>query len=71
MIEEFPQTQGFGVQPEPATVAYAAHQDWPPVIPLTSVTAGLGGALLIGMLAGAYPSLRAARMTPTEALATT
>ncbi|MEV7734936.1 ABC transporter permease [Streptomyces sp. NPDC088921] len=54
-----------------ATVAYAAHQDWPPVIPLSSVTAGLGGAILIGMLAGVYPSLRAARLTPTEALATT
>lgn len=54
-----------------ATVAYATHQHWPPVIPLTSVTAGLTGAILIGMLAGVYPSLRAARLTPTEALATT
>ncbi|MCH5676789.1 ABC transporter permease [Streptomyces gilvus] len=53
------------------TIAYAAHQHWPPVIPLTSVTAGLSGAILIGMLAGVYPSLRAARLTPTEALATT
>ncbi|MET9907506.1 ABC transporter permease [Streptomyces sp. NPDC006476] len=53
-----------------ATVAYATHQHWPPVIPLTSVTAGLTGAILIGMLAGVYPSLRAARLTPTEALAT-
>ncbi|MEV7867752.1 ABC transporter permease [Streptomyces sp. NPDC088124] len=53
-----------------ATVAYAAHQGWEPVIPLGSVTAGLGGAILIGMLAGVYPSLRAARLTPTEALAT-
>ncbi|MEU3334661.1 ABC transporter permease [Streptomyces sp. NPDC006668] len=54
-----------------ATVAYATHQHWPPVIPLTSVTAGLTGAIVIGMLAGVYPSLRAARLTPTEALATT
>ncbi|MER5435154.1 ABC transporter permease [Streptomyces sp. NPDC002588] len=54
-----------------ATVGYATQQDWPPVIPLTSVTAGFGGAILIGMLAGVYPSLRAARLTPTEALATT
>ncbi|NEB04277.1 ABC transporter permease [Streptomyces sp. SID13726] len=54
-----------------ATIAYATHQHWPPVVPLTSVTAGFLGAVLIGMLAGAYPSLRAARLTPTEALATT
>ncbi|GAB2956537.1 ABC transporter permease [Streptomyces pseudoechinosporeus] len=54
-----------------ATVGYATHQGWPPVIPLTSVAAGLGGAILIGMLAGVYPSVRAARLTPTAALATT
>ncbi|MEU0409441.1 ABC transporter permease [Streptomyces griseorubiginosus] len=53
-----------------ATFAYATHQHWPPVIPLTSVTAGFLGAILTGMLAGAYPSVRAARLTPTEALAT-
>ncbi|MEU6146801.1 ABC transporter permease [Streptomyces sp. NPDC047081] len=54
-----------------ATIAYAGHQHWPPVVPLTSVTAGFLGAILIGVLAGVYPSLRAARLTPTEALATT
>ena len=54
-----------------ATLAYAVHQHWPPVVPLTSVAAGFVGAVLIGMLAGVYPSLRAARLTPTEALATT
>ncbi len=53
-----------------ATYAYATHQHWPPVVPLTSVTAGFAGAILIGMLAGVYPSVRAARLTPTEALAT-
>ncbi|MFJ6568968.1 ABC transporter permease [Streptomyces sp. NPDC091292] len=54
-----------------ATVGYATHQGWQPVIPVTSVTAGFGGAVVIGMLAGVYPSVRAARLTPTEALATT
>ncbi|WP_020134636.1 ABC transporter permease [Streptomyces sp. 351MFTsu5.1] len=54
-----------------ATLGYAAHQHWPPVVPLTSVTGGFAGAILIGMLAGVYPSVRAARLTPTEALATT
>jgi putative ABC transport system permease protein len=54
-----------------ATVGYAAHQGWTPVIPLTAVTAGIGGALLVGIVAGVYPSVRASRLTPTEALATT
>ncbi|KUL27768.1 ABC transporter permease [Actinoplanes awajinensis] len=54
-----------------ATVGYAVHQHWPPVIPMSALGAGTGGALLIGVIAGVYPSVRAARLTPTEALATT
>jgi putative ABC transport system permease protein len=54
-----------------ATVGYAAHQGWPPVIPTAAVTAGIAGALLVGIVAGVYPSVRASRLTPTEALATT
>nr|WP_308129414.1 ABC transporter permease [Actinoplanes polyasparticus] len=53
-----------------ATIGYAAYQNWPIVVPLSSAGAGLGGALIVGMLAGLYPSVRASRMTPTEALAT-
>jgi putative ABC transport system permease protein len=52
-------------------VAYAAFQGWPVVIPLASVLEGLGGAVAVGIIAGVYPSVRAARLTPTEALATT
>jgi putative ABC transport system permease protein len=52
-----------------ATVGYSAYQAWPPVIPLTSVAQSIGGALLVGVVAGVYPSVRAARLTPTEALA--
>ena len=52
-----------------ATIGYAVYQGWPPVIPLTAVGAGFAGAVLIGMIAGVYPSVRASRLTPTEALA--
>jgi putative ABC transport system permease protein len=54
-----------------ATVGYALYQGWPIVVPLPTMAAGLGGALLVGALAGVYPAVRAARLTPTQALATT
>ncbi|MFE3560354.1 ABC transporter permease [Streptomyces sp. NPDC059193] len=53
-----------------ATLGYTTYQGWPPVIPWLSVAAGIGGAIAVGMLAGAYPSIRASRLTPTEALST-
>jgi putative ABC transport system permease protein len=53
-----------------ATAGYAAYHGWPFVVPLSSTVAGLGGAVVVGMVAGVYPSVRAARLTPTEALAT-
>jgi len=53
-----------------ATIGYAAYQGWRPVIPLSSVTASIAGALLVGIVAGVYPSIRASHLTPTEALAT-
>ncbi|KIF78436.1 ABC transporter permease [Streptomyces sp. 150FB] len=51
------------------TLGYATYQGWPPVIPLPSIVAGTVGAVVIGMAAGVYPSVRASRLTPTEALA--
>ncbi|WP_346265892.1 ABC transporter permease [Streptomyces sp. CB09001] len=57
-----------------ADINYAHYQVWPAVIPLTSVTGGCLGAVLIGMAAGVHPSVRAARLPPpthTEALAST
>jgi putative ABC transport system permease protein len=52
-----------------ATVGYALYQGWPPVIPLPAALGGVLGAIVVGMVAGVYPSVRAARLTPTEALA--
>jgi putative ABC transport system permease protein len=53
-----------------ATLGYAWSQAWPPVIPPAALAAGLGGAVIVGILAGIYPSARAAHLTPTDALAT-
>ena len=51
--------------------AYATRQHWPVVLPAGAVGAALGGAVLVGVVAGVYPSIRASRLTPTEALAST
>ncbi|QIB45146.1 ABC transporter permease [Streptomyces aureoverticillatus] len=51
-----------------ATAAYAASGDLPWVVPLWSVTAGFGATLAIGTVAGLYPAVRAARLSPTLAL---
>ncbi len=49
-------------------VGYAAVHDWPTVIPPLTLTGGLLSALVVGAAAGLYPSIRAARLTPTRAL---
>ncbi|GIM96836.1 ABC transporter permease [Paractinoplanes toevensis] len=53
-----------------ATAAYVTWQQWPLVIPAGPLAGGVAGALAAGVLAGLYPAIRAARLTPTEALAT-
>jgi putative ABC transport system permease protein len=51
-----------------ATVGYALSQHWSVQIPALAVYGGIGAATLIGAIAGLYPSMRAARLSPTEAL---
>jgi putative ABC transport system permease protein len=52
------------------TAAYATVQGWPTVVPIWVIAGGLAAALIIGGVAGLYPAIRAARIAPTEALAT-
>jgi putative ABC transport system permease protein len=51
-----------------ATAIYAHAKGWMVVIPAEAWAGGLGAAVLIGALAGLWPALRAARMSPTQAL---
>ncbi|GIH78432.1 ABC transporter permease [Planobispora longispora] len=53
-----------------ATAGYAVSRDWPPVVPPWAVGGAVGATLLIGTVAGIYPAMRAARMSPTAALST-
>jgi putative ABC transport system permease protein len=51
-----------------ATASYAHAQGWAVVIPAEAWAGGLGAALLTGGLAGLLPAIRAARLSPTQAL---
>jgi putative ABC transport system permease protein len=53
-----------------ATIAFAAYRDWPPVVPSWAVGGALAATLAIGTVAGIYPAMRAARLSPTVALTT-
>ena len=51
-----------------ATIIYAHAKGWAVVIPPLAWAGGLGATIIIGAAAGLLPALRAARMSPTEAL---
>jgi putative ABC transport system permease protein len=52
------------------TAAYATFKHWAIVVPLLAWGGGFTAALAIGAFAGLLPALKAARMSPTEALRT-
>jgi putative ABC transport system permease protein len=51
-----------------STAVYAHLKGWVIVIPPEAWAGGLAAALLIGAVAGLLPAIRAARLSPTEAL---
>jgi len=52
------------------TAGYATLQGWGVLVPAVAVVGGFVAALVIGGVAGLYPAMRAARVSPTEALRT-
>jgi putative ABC transport system permease protein len=53
-----------------STAIYAHFKHWGIVIPTTAWAGGLAAAVLIGAAAGLLPAIRAAQLSPTEALRT-
>jgi putative ABC transport system permease protein len=53
-----------------ATVVYAHTKHWAVTIPTEAWAGGIASAILIGAIAGLMPAIRAARLSPTDALRT-
>jgi putative ABC transport system permease protein len=52
------------------TIGYATHEGWSAALPTVALAGGVIVAVVAGGVAGLYPALRAARLSPTEALRT-
>ncbi|MCK2241395.1 MULTISPECIES: ABC transporter permease [unclassified Crossiella] len=51
------------------SIVYAMSNDWPVALPVEAIAGGVGASVLIGTLAGWFPAGRAAKLSPTVALA--
>ena len=51
-----------------STTVYAHAEHWATVIPTEAWAGGIAASLIIGAVAGLIPALRAARLSPTQAL---
>jgi putative ABC transport system permease protein len=51
-----------------ATAVYANTKHWATIIPTEAWAGGIAASLIIGAVAGLIPALRAARLSPTQAL---
>ena len=52
------------------TYVLANHNGWQPLVPPSAIGAGLAAAVAIGAVAGSYPAVRAAVLSPADALRT-
>ena len=51
-----------------ATTIYAAMRHWNATVPLTALGLAVTAAVVVGAAAGVYPALKAARLSPADAL---
>ncbi len=51
-----------------STAVYASTKHWSTIIPVDAWAGGIAASIIIGALAGLIPAIRAARLSPTQAL---